>query len=369
MDLQLDDMQTMLRQTARRFVAENHDFDKRTRSIVSEAPSETIWRSFAEMGWLALNIPEKAGGLGCGPVETALIMEELGRGLVTEPYLATAVVAANILAATDVPFAAERLREMVAGDLRIGIALSESATRFDCLEPTTTASRNGNEWRVSGSKRLVLGGESSAYIVCARNGGELGLFWIDGTQGLATRKYRTFDDHRCADIDLCNTPAQLIAAGGRAVAILDEMLNHATMAVCAEALGCLTGALATTIEYVKVRSQFGKTLAEFQVTQHRLANLFVQADQARSMLLYGLSTLSSADAGFGTAGAKFKILDAARFVCGECVHQHGGMGVTTEYPVGHYLRRVLMLEKMFGDSSTQLRRVMERWASADVSGG
>ncbi|MCK1667701.1 acyl-CoA dehydrogenase family protein [Bradyrhizobium sp. 153] len=364
MDLQLDEMQVMLRDSARRYIKESHSFERRAKLLGTKG-AESIWQDLASLGWLGLNIPEAAGGVGAGEVETALIVEELGRGLVTEPYIATAVAATRVLAdvSDQIPFAASKMKEIASGALRVSIALSEPASHFNFFVPAAWAVGSDEGWTVSGSKRLVLGGAADAFIVSASVLDQLCLFWVEaGSPALSVRSYSTFDDHRSADLTLDRTPAELIAFGDAAIAVLQRMLDHATVAICAEAVGCISGALATTIDYVKVRSQFGKTLAEFQITQHRLGNLFVQADRARSMLLYGLSALSDpSQASFGVSAAKVKIMEVARYVCGECVHQHGGIGMTSEYPVGHYLRRVLMLEKLLGDGTTHLRRVMRRW--------
>jgi alkylation response protein AidB-like acyl-CoA dehydrogenase len=312
----------------------------------------------------ALPMPEEQGGFNGSAVDMLLVMKELGRGLVVEPYLAT-VIGAQFLKLAG---GQEALLEQVAsGELKLAAALGEKQSRFDLFDIATRASRDGDAWRIGGAKSVVIhGGQADRLIVSARSGGQqrdtdgISLFVVDAAgAGVERRDYRTIDGQRAAEISFTNAPAQLLGEEGKAWEILDAAADYGTTLLCAEAVGIMEALNAATLEYLKTRQQFGVPIGKFQALQHRMAEMFMQYQQANSMATLAAVKVASEDAverRRTVSAAKAKVGQAARYVGQQAVQLHGGMGVTDELPAAHLFKRLSMIEQTLGDVDYHLAR-------------
>jgi acyl-CoA dehydrogenase len=364
MDFRLTDEQEMLRDGARRFVANKLDYASRGKRI---ANGEDCWADFAEMGWLMLAVPESAGGLERPLEDIAIIAEELGRGIAREPFIFSGFLPARLMALAGT--ANDRLEELAGGAQRFAAALYETAHRYSLTGLGTVASRQADgSYRLDGSKTLVLGGvEADWLIVAARIEGDKApaLFIVDAkAPGIERRNYRTIDEVNACDISFkkvrLNADAMLADAVA-AASILEQAQEEATVLLCADALGCMDRAIEMTAEYLRIRKQFGQPLSNFQSLQHGVANLFIEANDARSIVYRALAECAAEDSA-GRAKAvsacKIKVMRAGRLVAGQSVHFHGGIGMTVEYPVGEHLRRMLVAEQLLGNSQHHFERYM-----------
>lgn len=371
MDLTLSDEQRLLRESADRFVAETFTADHRKKTANDPLGySPAIWKQFAELGWLALPIAEAHGGLGGGAIEIGLLMEAFGRGLASEPFLSTVVIGAALVTECGTEAQQQAILPKVAeGGLTLAFAHSERAARFDLAYVDTTASKTADGWRLNGSKIAVLdGAAASQIIVSARianaNGasGRLCLFLVPaGTAGLTVRDYARLGGGRGCNLDLrdLQLPADaLLGDGGDALPAIETVVDRAMAALGAEAVGIMQTLLDTTLEYTKMRKQFGRPLSANQVIRHRLADVAMQVDEARSMalraaLMAGAEPVARSRA---ASGAKAKIGKCARFVAEQAVQLHGAMGVTEELDIGAYFKRLLAFDTLFGNSAHHYRR-------------
>lgn len=365
MDFRPSVEQDMLRESVRRFVAAEQSFEKRRRRLADGGAGD--WASFAELGWLAMAVDEEAGGLGSGLADIAIVCEELGRGLSLEPFVACGVLPARILNRAVRTPAVAALLEDVAGGARMAVALHEPAGRYELLQPRAVATRQADgSYRLGGRKLLTVGGGAAErLIVSAWLADGCALFVVDAqTTGVERRTYRTLDDVDAADFGLSDVRIEadrLLTFAGGAQPSLEAALDEARVCLCADAVGGMDAAVTMTADYLKVRTQFGRPLADFQALQHAVAEVFVDAVGARAMLCQAIGALG-ADAGSrrrAVAGCKVKVMEAAKEVFGTAVHLHGGIGVTSEYPVGHYLRRALVAERLFGDSEFHLQAYLD----------
>ena len=369
MDFRLSEEQEMLRDGAQRFVQQHYDFEQRKPIVASAAGfSESHWATMAELGWSALNVPEDAGGLGFSFVETTLLMEAFGAGLVLEPFATTAVLAARIAERSPAGEARSALLSAIAdGSARVALAHAEAGGRVDPSRLTSVARRTANGWTLTGTKMLALdGGSANRYLVSAAVGetGGLGLFLVDrATPGVTVHAYPLVDATRAADLEFADVslPATSLLAGPEAdaVALLDEALDRFLLAKVADALGAMETALAISAEYVKSRVQFGQALIKFQATQHRLAEMFVEVQEVRSILYCGLAHLDADPAARRKAIAAATVVTAGagRLVGDLAVQMHGGIGMTDEYRIGHYYKRLLAFWLLFGGTQEQLARL------------
>jgi alkylation response protein AidB-like acyl-CoA dehydrogenase len=368
MDFNLTDEQQMLRESASRFVREQYGFDARQRWAADGGWSPACWQHYAELGWLGLAIPETAGGLGCGFVETALVAEELGRGMVLEPYIGCAVLAARLIERADAPgFAGQRealLAGIAEGAAVVLLAHSEPASRFELDWVAARARRQGDGWLLEGSKLLVAGAPAAThFIVSARIDREGIALFVVPREAVDLQVYPLIDGTQAADLTLREQvlPAHaLLAQPGRAEALLEEAQDRAALAQVAEGLGCMEAVLDLASEYLKTRQQFGQPIGRFQALQHRMAEMFVEVQETRSILYRGIAHLDAEPAArrVAVSAAKVMLGSAARFVGGQGIQLHGGIGMTDEYQVGHYYKRLLTLEKMYGDSDWHLDRMV-----------
>jgi len=373
MDFDLSDEQRMLQDSVQRLLAERCSFEQRQVQLGEPGGySCALWMQLAELGLLGLPFSEADGGFGGGAVDTFIVMEALGRTLCPAPYLATVVLCGGVLRAAASPAQRAALVPAIAtGELTLAFAHSEAQARYDLADVQTTARRQGDGWVLDGEKRFVLAGDSAQrLIVSARVAGEgsqrdgIALFLLDaGTPGLNRRGYATQDRSRAADLRLnavrVGTGA-LIGEPGAAIGAIEQAVDGAIAALCAEALGAMAYAHELTVDYLKVRKQFGVAIGSFQALQHRAVDMLVATEQARSMALYATMMCTEADAAErrrAISAAKVQVNKSARFVGQEAVQLHGGIGMTEECQVGHYLRRLTMIEMMFGDTGHHLRRL------------
>ena len=371
MDFSFTEEQTLLRNMVQSFVQDNYDFDARMKIVRSEeGMSQEIWQQFAELGLLAAPFSEEMGGLDGGPIETMVIMEELGRGLVVEPYLPTVVLCGGILSrhGSDAQKEAQ-LPCIIGGEEIWALAYAEPQSRFNPADVLTSAKADGDGYVLNGTKAVVVAAPwASKLIVSARISGEqrdsdgLGLFIVEkSAAGVSTQDYPTVDGNRASEVTLENVAVAadaLIGEAGNGLSILEEALDYGIGAVCAEAIGhmkCLNDA---TVEYCKTRKQFGVPIGSFQVLQHRMVDMFMEYEQSVSMTYMVNMKLveGEAERRKAAAGAKVQIGKSGRFVGQEAVQLHGGMGMTEELNVGHYFKRLTVIDTQFGNVDHHLKR-------------
>ena len=368
MDFDYTQEQQLLRDSVARFVREQYAFDAR-RGIVASARgfSSQHWKLFADLGWLALPVAEDDGGLGAGLTELAILFEQFGKGLVVEPYLASIVLGAGLVAELGNPAQREAmLPAIMAGDMQLALAFAEPASRYGLARIATTAGRRGEGWSLSGHKCVALNAPNAdAILVSARAAdGGIGVFRVaPDSAGLALHGYATIDGSRAADVtlDAVQLPADALlgttAAGPGALA---RVIDRATLCVCAEAVGAMDALLWKTVEYTKTRRQFGVAIASFQALQHRMAEMFIELEQSRSILMMALMAAEAGEAlARPVSAAKARIGRAARRIGQEAIQLHGGIGVTDELDVGHYFKRLTAIEALFGNTDFHLRRFGE----------
>jgi alkylation response protein AidB-like acyl-CoA dehydrogenase len=366
--------QRLLAESVKRFVARDYAFEARRRIVESaDGMSADVWATLAEMGLLGLGLPPESGGFGGGAVDLMSTMEAIGEALVVEPFLPTVGLAAQLVARGGSP--AQRgaiLPAVVEGRLRLAFAFTEAHSRYDLARVSTRARREGAGYVIEGEKRVVLGGpQADRIVVTARTSGAeaapegVSLFVVDaGAAGLARTDYRTLDGLRASDLRLRGVrveDAALIGAEGGSAALVEEVVDFATALVCAEAVGAMRYANEATLEYLKTRRQFGVPIGSFQALQHRMVDLVIECEQARSMASLACARV---DARWDAAGrrrsvsmAKIKVADACRRVSQESVQLHGGMGMSEELKVSHTFRRLTMIAQQFGDADHHLERV------------
>ncbi|MCA6119095.1 acyl-CoA dehydrogenase family protein [Bradyrhizobium sp. WSM 1738] len=371
MDLTLSDEQRLLRESADRFVSETYTADHRRR--ITNDPlgfSAEIWKQFADLGWLALPIPEAYGGLGGGAIEIGILMEAFGRGLVAEPYLSTVVIGASLISECGTEAQKQALLPKIAdGSLYLAFAHSERQARFDLANVRATAKKTSDGWRLDGHKTAVLDGNAAGQIaVSARvddGSGKPGLLCLflvpQGTRGLTLRDYPRLGGGRACNLELdgVRLPGDaLLGDGSDALPVIEAAVDRAMAALGAEAVGIMQTLLDQTLEYTKIRKQFGRPLSANQVIRHRLADMAMQCDEARSMALRA-ALMASAEPvvrSRAASGAKAKIGKCARFVAEQSVQLHGAMGVTEELDIGSYFKRLLAFDTLFGGSAHHYRR-------------
>jgi pimeloyl-CoA dehydrogenase small subunit len=367
MDFDLTDEQRMLAESVNRLVADRYgDFEKRKAYRAEPAGyAPANWSAMAEMGLLGLPLPEEQGGFGGGPVETMIVMEAFGRGLVVEPYLATVVLGLGLLrrAAGDDALPAQ----VAAGELTLAFAHQERQARHDLHDIATTARRDGDAWLLDGAKGVVLNGDSADRILISarfaggrRDRAGIGLFLLDpATPGVTRRGYATQDGLRAAEIVLEAARATLLR--DEALDLIEHVVDEAIAALCAEALGAMEALRDLTVDYLKTRQQFGRAIGEFQALQHRAADMLVATEQARSMTMYAAMMVQEPDAaarGVALSAAKALVGRLADQLGKEAIQLHGGIAMTEEYKAGHYFKRLAMLGVLLGDVDHHLKRVV-----------
>ncbi|SAL49663.1 acyl-CoA dehydrogenase domain-containing protein [Caballeronia arvi] len=359
MDFTLSDEQQQFRDALRRYLDKEYAFDARQRIVASEAGvDEKHWRAFAELGLLALPVPEAQGGFDGGPVDMLVVMQELGRALVVEPYWATAVGIEALRLAAD---AGELLERAGRGEIRLAVAFHEPHARYDLFDLRTSANADGNRFTLEGTKSMVQhGAQADHWIVPARIDGEVALFIVDKeAANVHIAEYRTIDGQHAATLTFDKTPATRLGGRGTGAAIFERIADYATFLLCAEALGALDALNRATVDYAKEREQFGMPIARFQVLQHRMVDMLIHAEQARSITYLAAARYPDDDAATrarAISAAKVRVGQAARFVGQQAVQLHGGMGMTNELPAAHWFKRLSIVETTLGDVDHHLAR-------------
>jgi len=366
MDFDLTKEQQQLGDSIQRFVAREYAFEKRKGILRSEeGMSREVWAHLAEMGLLALQVPEEHGGMGGAPIETMLAMNGVGRGLLLEPYLASAVVATTLLRELGSPAQqGELFPAMAAGERIVVLAHDEPGARYDLTQVSTKATRAGDGYALSGQKSVVVHAPSAdLLLVSARTGSGVSLFLVPwDAKGVSLAAYRTLDGRRAADVTLSEVRVGrevLVGAEGAALDVIVSVNDVAIAAACAEAVGALEALLQTTVEYSKSRKQFGVPIGTFQALQHRMVEMLIHVEQAKSM-----SYLASLRSDEKDLQARARVMSAAKVIVGracrnvgqEAVQIHGGMGMTEEFHASHYFRRLAALELSFGDTEHHLEK-------------
>lgn len=362
MDFALNSEQQMLSDSVARFIQAEYDFEARTRLLAEgTGGSEHNWRILAENGWLAAALPEEFGGFGGSAIENTIIAEQFGRGLLIEPWLGRAVLAAQTLVATDdAELKAEWLPMVADGSRKLALAWSEDEARGTPHIVGTRATEGSDGFRLSGRKTLVLGGsDADTLLVSARIDGAIddrdgiGLFVVKAdADGLSIVPTPLHDGSLAATVDLDGVAAVRVA--GDALAALEHGIDHAMLALCAELVGAMGRSVEITAEYVRTRKQFDVAIGSFQSLQHRLAEMAAETELARSMLFAALASFANDDAATRRvvlAGAKGFITGCAQTVCGQGIQLHGGIGMTEECAVGHYFKRSIVANALFGTRS------------------
>jgi alkylation response protein AidB-like acyl-CoA dehydrogenase len=361
----------MLADSVSKFIDNDYDFERRQKIAESEdGYSKELWQTYAELGWTAVPFAEDDGGFGGGPIELMLIMEQFGRGLVVEPYLANIVLAGGVLRRTaTVEQKAEWLAPLIEGSLQAALGFAEPQGRFNIADITTSAKQNGKGYVLNGEKTCVLnGGNADLLIIPARTSGEqtdedgITLFAIPAdTASITRRPYPTVDAQQAADIrlkDVQADPGHVLGKVGKGFATLQAAIDEATLAVCAEALGIMRTMHEKTVEYSKQRVQFGVPIGTFQALQHRMVDSLMACEQSRSLLMWTVmvNSADSPEAQRAISAMKYQIGTAGIYVAREAVQIHGGMGMTWELDIAHYFKRMTAIDLLFGNADYHLDR-------------
>jgi pimeloyl-CoA dehydrogenase small subunit len=383
MDFDLSEEQRLLKNSVDRLVGDRYSFEQRKAYAQNpEGWSRELWAQYAELGLLGLPFAEEHGGSGGGPVETMLVMEAFGRALALEPYFATVVLAGGLLRrGGNAQLCSEIVPKIADGSLTLAFAQTERHSRWNLADVATTARRDGDGWVLDGEKGVVLHGDTAdKLVVTARVGGSqhdrdgIGVFLVDAdASGVSRRGYPTQDGLRGAEVTMAAVrvgPECLLGEAGAGLALVERVVDEAIAALCAEAVGAMTVMHELTLEYLKTRRQFGREIGSFQVLQHRAVDMLVALEQARSMAMF--ATMMAADDNpaerrGALAAAKVQIGRSGKFVGQQAIQLHGGIGMTIEYKVGHYFKRVTMIDMTFGDADHHLRALARGEASRSAA--
>lgn len=370
MDFNFTEEQTMIRDSLARLIKDQYDFDTRRKVVASkEGWRPKMWAQFAELGLLAAPFSEEDGGLGGGPIDAMVVMEEFGKGLVVEPFLQSVVVGGGFLKRGSEAQKTEHLHPMIAGERVFAFAYAEPKGRYNLADLETTAKKDGAGWKISGHKAVVIGAPwASHLIVTARTAGGrrdtkgIGVFIVaKDAKGVTTRDYPTVDGRRASEVHFDNVSVGADAVIGDAAGglpLIERVTDEAIAALCAEACGAMKVAQTMTVEYSRQRKQFGTPIGKFQVLQHKMVDMFMEAEQSVSMTYMATLKLDEDDVTRKKAAsaAKVRIGQAGRFVGQNAIQIHGGMGMTDELAIGHYFKRATMIEGLFGSVDHHLRR-------------
>ena len=375
MDFNFTDEQQQFADALRRYLDKNYGFEARQAIVYSDAgASDTHWAAFTELGLTALPVPEEQGGFNGSPVDMLVVMQELGRALVVEPYWATAVgIEALRVAGSAQGEDAALLERAAQGEIKLAVAFHEPHARYDLFAVDTTATQQGEHYALSGKKSVVLhGAQADHWIVPARLNGEIALFVVAReAAGTQITDYRTIDGQRAASLSFESTAARRLSGQHAGAAALEQIADYGTVLLCAEAVGALDALNRATVEYTKTRQQFGQPIARFQALQHRMVEMLIHAEQARSVTYLAAGRYASTDADErrrAVSAAKVRVGQAARFVGQQAVQLHGGMGVTNEVAAAHLFKRLAIIETTLGDVDHHLARfaALPGFATAEV---
>ena len=371
MDFTFNDEQSLIQDQVDQFVQKEYDWETRQSLSNSELGfGEDNWKKFAELGWLGISVSEDSGGFGGSAIESMLIMEAFGKGLVVEPFLETVIMAGGLI--DDYGSNQQKssfLEPAIAGEMHLALAYAEPQSRFNLSDVVTEAKADGDNFIINGYKSVVMNGPSAdQIIVSARTSGTqldengISLFIIDANaSGLDKTNYKTVDGRRASDVTFENVSVSkenLIGDQDKGFEILDSAIDKAILAISAEAVGAMEVLYKTTVEYTKTREQFGTAIGKFQVLQHRMVDMFMEYEQCKSLLY--MATMKheekAEDAKKAISGLKYQVGKAGKFIGQQAVQLHGGMGVTDELNVGHYFKRLTTVGTIFGNTDYHLKK-------------
>ena len=371
MDFSLSEEQQLLKDSITQFVDKDYLFDVRQKNIKSELGySSDFWKTFADLGWLGMPFSEADGGYDGGPIDLMVIMESLGRGLVVEPYIPNVVLAGGLISRLGNEEQKNNfLPKIISGEIQMSLAFAEPQSRFNLSDVITTAKKDGENYILDGYKAVVMNGPSSdTLIVVARTSGTqleekgLSLFLVDpSAKGVSLRNYSNVDGSKASEVTLEGvevSTSSLLGDEGNIYSVLEEVIDLATLAISAEAVGIMEKMNEITLEYTKTREQFGETLSSFQALQHRMVDTFMAYEQTKSLLLMCAAKLTDKadDATKAVSALKYQVGIAAKQVGEESVQLHGGMGVTDETNIGHFFKRLTTIRAIFGNTDYHLKR-------------
>ena len=372
MDFDLSEDQRLLQDSLAKLLKDKYGFEQRRKAYIKAGGwSRDVWAAYAELGLLGMPFAEEDGGLGYGAVETMIVMEQMGRALTLEPFVSTVVMGGGFLRHGATPEQRAALVPQIAeGKLLLAVAHTEAQSRFDLNDVATTAKKDGGGWVIEGRKGVVVHGDTAdQLVVTARVSGArrdrdgIGVFLVPATaQGVTRRGFRTSDGQRAADItfDAVKVGAEAELKGG--LALVERVVDETIAALAGEAVGCMEAAKDLTVDYLKTRKQFGRPIGSFQSLQHRAAEMMVCLEQARSMAMLAAMMAGEKDATERRRqmrAVKIEVGRNARFVGQQTVQMHGGIAMTMEYAGGHYLKRLTVIENMFGDMDHHLAALSE----------
>ncbi len=372
MDFSFTEEQTLLEESVARYFQNDYDFESRQQLVKSEDGfSQENWATFAELGWLGVPFSEEDGGFGGGAIECMLMAENFGKGLLVEPYLATVVLAGGAIKhGGNAEQKAKYLPGIIDGSTQAALAYAEPQGRFNLADLTTTATTAGDGYVLNGYKAVVMNGPAAdLLVVSARTSGEqrdadgVSVFVVDATaDGVTRRDYPTVDGMRASEVTLEGVQVgadALLGEAGQGLGIIERAIDDGIMAVGSEAVGCMEVLYKDTVEYCKTREQFGQPIGKFQVLQHRMVDMFMEHEQSKSLMYMAAMRL---DEGYGSEAQKavsaFKVQvgKSGRFVGQNAVQLHGGMGMTDELNIGHYFKRLTIIDTLFGNVDYHLKR-------------
>jgi pimeloyl-CoA dehydrogenase small subunit len=369
MDFDFTEEQTLLKESVAGLLNRSYGFDKRHKYMEqTKGYSSEVWESFAEQGLLGLPFSEEDGGFGGGSVETLIVMEQLGRNLCLEPYFASVILAGGCLKHGATKAQKEQyLPSLIDGSKVFCFAFQERHSRYDLAQVKTSAKKNGDKFIINGEKGVVLAGDFADFIiVTARTAGSetsrtgIGLFIVDANaKGVSRRGYKTQDGLRAAEISFDNVEAVSLGGDKSDLAVIERVRDEAIAAIAAEITGCFDVMLASTVDYMKTRKQFGVTISSFQALQHKASEMFVSSELMRSMSYYAVAGLEmdAQERAKILSQVKVQVGRSAKFIGEGAIQLHGGVGMTNEYAITHYYKHTTMLNMLFGDADEHLARI------------
>ena len=372
MDFSFSEEQKLIKDAVEKYVRNDYSFETRNKIVASEEGLDRgVWKQFAELGWLGVSFSEEVGGFGGGAIETNIMMEAFGYGMVVEPYMATIVLGGNALALGGTEAHKQNvLSKVIEGDTLLALAYAEKESGYMLSDVATKAEKSGDSFTISGEKTVVLGGAwADQVIVAARTSGDqrdeqgISLFLVDAkAKGVSVNAYQTMDGARGANIKFDNVSVSaddLVGELDNGYPLLDKIIDTGIAAACAEALGGMAAANDKTLAYMKTREQFGVAIGSFQVIQHRMVDMFMAVESSRSMVTMVALKLGSDDVAErkkAVSAAKVYLGQNARYCAQEAVQLHGGIGMTEELDIGHYFRRLTLFCSLFGSTDYHLDR-------------
>ena len=371
MDFTFNEEQTLIQRQVEQFIQRDYDWESRQSLILTDSGySLDNWNTFAELGWLGISLSDDSGGFGGSSVDTMILMEEFGKGLVLEPFLETVVMCAELIdKAGTLEQKKDVLTDVVEGKIQLALAYAEPQSRFNLADVMTEAKLESDNFILNGFKSVVMNGpNANKFIISARTSGDqrdesgISLFLVDAeVSGLSSRDYQTVDNRRASELTLESVVIPrscLIGELDEGFMVLDAAIDRSILAISAEAVGAMEVLYKTTVEYTKTREQFGTPIGKFQVLQHRMVDMFMEYEQCKSLLY--MATMKhdedSADAKKAISGLKYQVGNASKFIGQQSVQLHGGMGVTDELNVGHYFKRLTTIGTIFGNSDYHLKK-------------